>query len=359
MMIFFSYEDYCRYKSYFYNSYFCIKEDDTTPDYIVYSTVNDKIKYNPSIKDVHDKLYKDFLNDPIEFSQYLKYFFNIDIFYTELIPYSNEFITHDYKSKRSDVVYKLKDSNVYIFLEHQSTIDHSISYRIFEYYHLILNATIDISNIKNKAYEFPVIIPILLYTGDKKWNLSPNFKNRKLDNLYTKDILNFSYEYINIFNYSIEQLLNMDCMIAYLLAIDKCKLRSEVLDVLEKLTNIVNDSTKKYKIRRLILYIYKDFFDDRICSNLLEKFDEGDDLFMKYAWDYVREDIAREREKNRREGRQQGRKEGIVEGIQKTIYEIIRKMLENGESIDKIKLYSGYSKSKIEKIRKELLLNYK
>ena len=28
-------------------------------------TVNDKIKYNPSIKDVHDKLYKDFLNDPI------------------------------------------------------------------------------------------------------------------------------------------------------------------------------------------------------------------------------------------------------------------------------------------------------
>ena len=46
-----------------------------------------------------------------------------------------------------------------------------------------------------------VIIPIYFYvgTGDKKWNLSPNFKNRKLDNLYTKDILNFSYEYINIF----------------------------------------------------------------------------------------------------------------------------------------------------------------
>lgn len=50
------------------------------------------------------------------------------------------------------------------------------------------------------------------------------------------------------------------------------------------------------------------------------------------------------------EGREDGRAEGRAEGMEKRNIEIARNMLGNGESIDKIMLYTGLSKEDIEKI---------
>ena len=52
----------------------------------------------------------------------------------------------------------------------------------------------------------------------------------------------------------------------------------------------------------------------------------------------------------REDGRAEGRAEGRVEGMEKRNIEIARNMLGNGESIDKIMLYTGLSKEDIEKI---------
>lgn len=49
------------------------------------------------------------------------------------------------------------------------------------------------------------------------------------------------------------------------------------------------------------------------------------------------------------EGREDGRAEGRAEGMEKRNIEIARNMLGNGESIDKIMLYTGLSKEDIEK----------
>lgn len=349
-MVLFTYDDYCKYKHRMFSTYINVKEDDTAS----YTYSDSNMSYH-SVKDVHDKLYRDFFSNKLEFSLFLKHFLNINIDPNSLLKYNSAFITEDYKNRRSDIVYKMKDKPVYIFLEHQSSIDNSISYRIFEYYHLILKDTVDLKKIKNKDYKLPVIIPILLYTGNQKWNLEPNLKTKQYNNPFNRDTLEFKYNYINIFDYSIEELLNINTMVSYLLATDKCKSRSELLNILERLSNIVTDNDKKHNIKRLIIYIYKDFLDEDVREKLLKKFKKGDDATMKYAWDYVREDIAREREKNRREGRKEGRKEGLLAGMRKNASEMISRMLENGESIDKIKLYSGYSKAEIEKIRKEII----
>lgn len=353
-MLAFTYQDYCKYKHSVISTYNCVKENDDSPPYTVHSMNNDNINYHYSIKDVHDKLYRDFFNDTMEFSLFLEYFLNINIPYIELSPYNGGFITEDYKNRHSDVVYKINNKPIYILLEHQSSVDYSISYRIFDYYSLILRNTVDMNSIKNKNYELPVIIPILLYTGNRKWDLEPNLKNMQHNNSFRNNILDFRYDYVNIFNYSIEELLNIDSMIAYLLATDKCKKKNELLTVLEKLSHIVTSNSRKHSIKRLIIYIYKDFFDDTIRNELLEKFEKGDDVSMKYAWDYVKEDIKRMRARDERKGIKKGRQEGLLEGIRKNAYEMISKMLKNGESIDKIKLYSGYSKEEIEKIRKEM-----
>jgi len=337
----FTYQDYCKYKSAVLANYKQIKEEIIEEKYNVEETDRGK----NSVKDVHDKLYRDFFNDSKEFSIFLKQFMQIDIEANKLNPYNNAFITEDYKNRRSDIVYKIEGEQTYILLEHQSSIDYSISYRIFEYYSNILKSTIDLKKAKNKNYKYPVIIPILLYTGNKNWKLSPMIENKEKDNPFKHNILEFRYKFINIYNYEIETLLNAKTMISYLLATDKCKTIEELLNVLEKISEIVTDNEQKQKIQRLIIFIYKDYLKKDKQKELLEKFKERDEVSMKYAWDYVREDMARKEEKVR--------KEGFVSALQK----IVTKMIEKGESIDKIKEYSGFSEKEINKIKEQQKIN--
>ena len=43
-------------------------------------------------------------------------------------------------------------------------------YRILEYEIEIMKSAIDIRKVKNKEYKLPLVIPIVLYTGKKKWD---------------------------------------------------------------------------------------------------------------------------------------------------------------------------------------------
>ena len=87
------------------------------------------------------------------------------------------FITKAYYNKEADVIYKRTDMEVYFLIEHQSTVDKNMSVRILEYEveilrDIIKNKKENKSNNKNKTElkENPTIIPIVLYTGEEKWN---------------------------------------------------------------------------------------------------------------------------------------------------------------------------------------------
>ena len=79
---------------------------------------------------------------------------------------------------------------------------------------------------------------------------------------------------------------------------------------------------------------------------------------MKYVWNYIKEDqeriakelLAKGTLNGRREGKLEGRREGALECKSK----FVKNMLKNGETIEKIRLYTGATKKEIEKIRDEL-----
>ena len=121
-MVTFTYEDYCKYKHILYSG---VCEEEAPYSY-------------SSVKDVHDKMYRDILSNKREFSIFLKEFLHIEIQENKLINYNNTFITESYKNRYSDIVYKIKDAPVYFFVEHQSSIDNSINYRMLEYYNCVL-----------------------------------------------------------------------------------------------------------------------------------------------------------------------------------------------------------------------------
>ena len=50
-------------------------------------------------------------------------------------------------------------------------------YRIKNYVIEILRTSVDKSKIHQKGYEYPLVVPIVLYTGNKKWNVKLKFED--------------------------------------------------------------------------------------------------------------------------------------------------------------------------------------
>ena len=348
----YTYDDYLKWRKYFlFNSPCMLKEDSSTYT-VLYNDLNET-----KINDIHDKSYRNLLNDKEEFSLFLSNFLGYTISSDNLSKYNNDFITNNFNNRRSDIVYKLNNKPIYIFVEHQSTIDYSINYRIFSYYSLLLNDVVDKTKIKQKNYKFPIIIPILLYTGTNKWNLAPNIKDKQVNSkVFNNKKLDYEYDFISIHNYSIPQLLKSNTTIGYMMATDKCISKDELYDVLNTLSLLdISDSQKKI-LQRYIFFVFGKSFSKKIRDELIKKFNKGVVENMKCAWQYLIEDIRRDRDEGRAEGLAEGKAQGIKKGQKEEKIKIIKKMLQNGESIDKIKLYCGYSLKEIRAIQKELNL---
>ena len=84
------------------------------------------------IHNEHDKLFKRIL-DRTEESLIKKLLGIKETKKIEIQTVRNELTTKDYKGKIVDVLYKLKDKEVYFLIEHQSTQNPNMAYKIFKY----------------------------------------------------------------------------------------------------------------------------------------------------------------------------------------------------------------------------------
>lgn len=96
---------------------------------------------------------------------------------TTLKPASESFITESLRPSFCDVLYSLKtragNGFVYILIEHQSTPDRHMAFRLLRYAVAAMQRHLDAGHKK-----LPLVIPILFYTGHKPWP----YATRWLDN---------------------------------------------------------------------------------------------------------------------------------------------------------------------------------
>ena len=79
----------------------------------------------------HDKIFKSILDDKKEFTKFLNKIIKLDgnkreFNEVDLEKYNRKFITDKFGTKESDIIYKVKNRNVFILIEHQSTKDKSM-----------------------------------------------------------------------------------------------------------------------------------------------------------------------------------------------------------------------------------------
>ena len=101
------------------------------------------------------------------------------------------------------------------------------------------------------------------------------------------------------------------------------------------------------------MYLYDNLNqeDKSVIIKLIEE-SEGEEIMLnaKRIIDAEIRKVKKQRKEARREGRAEGRAEGIIQGIKQTIQKMINMNLED----DFIKQATGFDKTEIDKIRKEM-----
>ena len=288
----------------------------------------------------HDKIFKIILSNKQEAEKCMNKVLKINykIMAEKLELYNKEYITTKFEKMESDIVYKIAEKNTYIIIEHQSTVDRLMPYRIFQYTAELLREVIEKDKVKNINYLQPRIIAIVLYTGNRKRNI------QNIDDLqaplegYKK--IKPPYILVDINKFSKRELLEDDLMITKAMLIEKEKSVEGILNSLEQIRKKILANPNKRQMQlfmTIVRYILLSIDDEETKTLLQAEIEEmkGVEEDMLHATMVLNEAF----EKREKKGRMAG------------IKEIAKKLLKQNMKIETISEITGLTIEEIEKLK--------
>ena len=328
--------------------------EEKTQDY--YLIKEDEEQYNPKSNSItnseHDKLFKKILENREQTAKFLDMVLGSgkDITAKNLELYNKEFITDKFEKNETDIVYKVTNINVYIIIEHQSTVDRTMPYRVRRYKTALMDSVINKKEMKKASYKLPRMIAIVLYTGKQKW------ENLKLEDMqeplkwYKEDYDEFILVDAN--NLKKEEILEGNLIITKVMLLE----REENLEDVIKDIEIIMDKEKikqdiQYK-ELLKIFIEYTFINEKYkairkyIETLINKIfdEEGDDVEMSHVTQLFDEAF----DKAEKRGEKRGEIRGERKGETKKQKEIAKAMKENKLSYKIISQCTGLKLEEIE-----------
>lgn len=280
---------------------------------------------------VHDKMVKNILKDKKEMANFLNQFVmqNEEIKSEDLVCYTNSYITKKYKAKESDLVYRIKEQEIFFLVEHQSTIDGNMHFRM-------LNYCIDLMQEWNRGRRvgrntnYPIIVPILIYTGNEKWNIQQNFKERQIDNCVFKNYkIDFQYNVVDISKIPDKALLEKRTMFGYGMLLEKAKNKQELKRNLEKIIMTSDKKEQLEEIANIVSYLLEGALEDSEQQELLEKIEEKvGDRSMSSLYERLVEENRQMIRKGRKQTAENMLKKNFDDKVILEITQITKKELE-------------------------------
>ena len=301
------------------------------------------------INNEHDKIFRTVLDKKTDVSKFLNKFLGLNIKTEELEKYNSSYIDPKFKNKEADIVYRIKDKNIFLLIEHQTKIDKDIPYRLLDYSNGIMRSA-------SEDKKRPSVIPIVLYTGKTKWKIE-NEAIEKQQFFKEVKLIDGEFNLIDINDFSKKELLKDDIFITKMMLVEKCKDEIEMVQALEKIENKIKEEDKS-TFRRIVKEIWSLRIGTENANKILEKIEEGSGNMMAVMEMLLAENekyinIGRQEgmKKGRLEGRQEGRQEGRLEGGKQKIKEIVQKMLAENFTKEMIMKITGLKKEEIEEIK--------
>lgn len=288
-----------------------------------------------------DKLIKNILQDKKEVAELINQYINLreKIKEKELVRYTNSYITKKYKAKEADLVYKLKKQDIFFLIEHQSTIDNRMPYRILNYCLDIMREW-SINKKIGRNTSYPVVVPIVIYTGEQKWKMPENFKEKQISNAVFENYkIDLEYNFIDINKISKQKLLEKDTLFGYSMFLEKAKNYEELIENLQVIIKTTKTRKNLNEMYNMIRYLLDKVLNKEMQLELLEKIERkvGEGNLSTLA-ERLRKDLLNQRKQAKEE-----REKEIAENM-------IHLKLD-----EKIILQAtGIKKEQLEKMKKEL-----
>ena len=185
-------------------------------------------------------------------AKFINDFTNYNVNQKELEKYNVNYITKDFKYKQADIVYKIQGKEIFYLIEHQTKVDYTMPYRMLNYCIEIIRNVVENKEINRSTYRYPIVIPIVLYTGDKKWTASTTFaESQIIENGFVEKTIDIKYKLIDINKIEIKDLLKEKTMLANALILEKCKNNDDVIKCLRIMIENQKDKAELKKLKRL------------------------------------------------------------------------------------------------------------
>lgn len=211
-------------------------------------------------------------------------------------------------------------------------------YRMLEYSVEIMRQIIEGKENKRKVYKYPLIIPIVIYTGDKNWNakLCMREVREKIEWYEEKEEISL----VDINKYTREELLEEKNILSKVMLLEKSKNEAEFIENVEKILQ-KTEYKKIEKLKNIIRYKAEGIIEKDEIEELLKK--------VKNEKEEINMTLAERIKRNEREERMKAKNEGKIEGRS----EIAKELLKIGMPINQIEQVTKFSKKEIEKLEKE------
>ena len=288
-----------------------------------------KKEQKPKIHHKHDKMFRKILNNEKEMAKLINQELapEKEIKAEDLEKYETKFVSSRYEDKQADIVYKLKNKEVFFLIEHQTKVDKEMPNRIAEYSLQIMNSR----KAKNKKVN-PVVSPIVIYAGMTKWTVRTSLEEGQEEFKHSKGSSSIiRYNLVDIRN--IEEAIAKGTAIARISVIERLKTPEEIIQAVEKFAKTLKNKEEKEELLENIFYIWEDRLNEEEKNMIRkiifkEKMMKGEDN-MSHAQEIIR----KHEERLEKVARQQGRKESLID--------VAKKMLKQKFDIDVITQITG------------------
>ena len=301
------------------------------------------------IHNEHDKLFKRILDRINEVESIIKKTLGKETEKIEIETVRNELTTRDYRGRMVDVLYKLKDKEVYFLIEHQSTQNTYMAYKIFEYETELINRSY-MQNVE-KSKKIAKVIKVVIFTGIGDWKparsiveLQEEYGNKvKIDKHYEGI---GEYKLLESKDYSLKEIISKEStLLGKAIIIEKARREETLIAVLDEIIPDIKEDEIAEMVRMIKYILVKDLGKDvankyiKILESKIKE--EGGKNAMVETMRALRED----RKRTIMEARNTGKKAGILEGEKSGILtgkiQDAKNMLRENIDIDIIERVTG------------------
>ncbi|WP_341748625.1 Rpn family recombination-promoting nuclease/putative transposase [Candidatus Tisiphia endosymbiont of Sialis lutaria] len=318
-----------------------------------------------SDKPKHDEIFRKSMENPIVAKEFLATHLPKDVLAlidsTSLKLEKDSFIEPDLSETISDVLFSVKfndqDGYIFLLLEHQSTVDKMMAFRLFKY---MINICDRYLTTNPKAKRLPVIYPLIIYNGKKKYNASLNIWNLFSHPDLARGFWINDCQLINVHDIPDEELKEKvwsGILLFFLKHIHERQLLKrwqEISYLLPKLNKITigYDHIRNLLQYTLIFIEQNDKIElEKILKNSLTK-EKGEELMPSIAQVWKEEGIQIGLQDGIKIGEAKGKARGEAIGEARGEAKLIKMMINNGNSIEEVARMTRLSITRINELLK-------